>query len=68
MKVLDHIRENLGKLATLGLQEREDARKAGVSSFYVDPALGDYIVEEQPNGVKILTPITTKPQRSEAAE
>jgi hypothetical protein len=68
MNVPDHIRENLVKLASLGLQEREDARKAGVSSFYVDPAFGDYIVEEQPNGVKILTPITPERHRSEAAE
>lgn len=68
MTLLEQICANFGKLETLGLKEREAARQAGVSSFYVDPAYGDYIVEEKPSGVKVLTPFSAKPAHPEAAE
>ncbi|TWF49755.1 hypothetical protein [Neorhizobium alkalisoli] len=67
MDMLLEVHRNLEKLATMGEREREDARSDNVSSFYVDPAFGDYIVEEKPDGVKVLTPFTPLPH-ADAAE
>lgn len=69
MNVLRELHLNLEKLATMGQRERNDARSDNVSSYYVDPALGDYIVEEKPDGVKVLTPFAPVGCRqSDAAE
>ncbi|WP_117191289.1 hypothetical protein [Rhizobium terrae] len=69
MSVLREVHGKLEKLATMGLRERDEARSENVSSFYIDPAFGDYLVEEKPNGVKVLTPFSPIDwSRADAAE
>lgn len=69
MSMLREVNSKLEKLATMGLRERDNARAEGVSSFYINPALGDYLVEEKPDGVKVLTPFSPIDwSRADAAE
>lgn len=68
MNIVDHMRDNLAKLATLGRRERGDARQDGISSYYIDPADGSFIVEEKPDGAKVVKVIAPRAARNQAAE
>jgi hypothetical protein len=50
MVLFDKILENADALRQVGLRALEDARKAGVAVAYMDPAFGDDIIHEFPDG------------------
>ena len=54
MRMLEIIRKKKEVIADIGPHERAEARKQGVSSYYVDPEVGDGLVEERANGEKTL--------------
>jgi hypothetical protein len=63
MRMLEELRKKQHAIATIGERERAKARSLGISSFYTDPSLGEGIVEEKPDGTKILHDhfVMTKP-------
>jgi hypothetical protein len=68
MNIVEHMRDNLAKLATLGRREREEARQDGISSYYIDPVEGSCIIEEKPDGAKVERLIASREARDQAAE
>ncbi|MDO9418980.1 hypothetical protein [Pararhizobium sp.] len=55
--VQDLVRGKLPALALMGVCERDDARADGVSSFYIDSAASDMMLEEKADGAKVRTPL-----------
>ncbi|KKX33923.1 hypothetical protein [Rhizobium sp. LC145] len=53
MRMLEIIRSKKEVIADIGTHESAEARKQGVSSYYVDPEVGDGLKEERANGEKV---------------
>ena len=54
MMIIDKWRENELRVREMGKLAREEARKAGVPSYYRDRAFGEGIVREMPDGSRQL--------------
>ena len=54
MVLFERIRENADAIRQVGDRAVEEARKLGVPSHYCDPALGDGIIRELPDGTRQL--------------
>ena len=52
MILFDKLRENADAIRQVGAIAREKARAAGVPSYYMDPALGEGIIKEMPDGTR----------------
>ncbi|MDR7040634.1 hypothetical protein J2X36_005417 [Methylobacterium sp. BE186] len=52
MMLFDKARRNASTIRQLGARAIEEARKAGVPAFYVDPSLGEGIIKEMPDGTR----------------
>ncbi len=57
MRMLEIFRSKKDAIATMGDEERAEARRLGISSFYSDPAYPGFITEERPDGSKVRIPI-----------
>ncbi|MCJ2063544.1 hypothetical protein MKK63_12590 [Methylobacterium sp. J-088] len=44
------LRQNSEAIRRVGTDARDEARRAGVPAYYMDPALGDGIVRDMPDG------------------
>lgn len=54
MRMLEELQKKDNVIKTIGNRERAKARSLETSSYYTDPSVGDGIVEEKPDGTKIL--------------
>ncbi|MGK6315005.1 hypothetical protein [Neorhizobium sp. DT-125] len=63
MRMLEELRKKKDVIKTIGPRERVEAQANGVSSYYVDHSVGVGIVEEKPDGTKVLHsyPFAMKP-------
>lgn len=52
MMLFDKARENAEAIRQIGSRAIEEARRAGVPAFYMDPALGAGIIREMPDGTR----------------
>lgn len=52
MILFDRIRENADAIRRIGDRAVEEARRLGVPSHYGDPALGEGIIREMPDGTR----------------
>lgn len=52
MILFDRIRENADAIRQIGNRAVEEARRLGVPSHYGDPALGEGIIRETPDGTR----------------
>lgn len=52
MMLFEKARENAAAIRQLGAHALEDARRAGVAAFYIDPSLGDGIIKQMPDGTR----------------
>jgi len=50
MLLSEWLRQHPNGLRQVGVRALEDARRAGVAVVYVDPAYGDDIIREYPDG------------------
>jgi hypothetical protein len=48
--LLDRWDLNKERVRTMGLEAITQAHAAGISAFYMDPAMGQGVVEHRPNG------------------
>ncbi|GGK39475.1 hypothetical protein [Salinarimonas ramus] len=54
MMLFDKARQNELAIRRMGVKAVAEARKAGVAAYYVEPAFGDGIVKEMPDGTRHL--------------
>lgn len=52
MMLFEKARENAAAIRQIGARAIEEARKAGVPVFYMDPSLGEGIIKEMPDGTR----------------
>lgn len=52
MILFEKIRENADAIRQIGERAVREARKLGVPSHYADPALGEGIIREMPDGTR----------------
>lgn len=52
MVLFERIRENADAIRQVGGRAVREARNLGVPAHYVDPALGDGIIREMPDGTR----------------
>ncbi|MEH3120276.1 MAG: hypothetical protein PGN25_22515 [Methylorubrum populi] len=52
MILFDKLRRNVDAIRHMGVEAIEEAKRLGVPSHYVDPAVGDGIVREWPDGTR----------------
>lgn len=52
MTLLEKAQANAAEIQRAGLLALEDARRAGVPAYYIDPALGAGIIREMPDGTR----------------
>ena len=52
MMIFEKARENAEAIKQGGARAIEQAKLAGVPAYYVDPAVGDGIVREMPDGTR----------------
>jgi hypothetical protein len=50
MILFEKVRQNAEALRQVGARALEEARRAGVPAYYMDPAYGDDIIREYPDG------------------
>ncbi|WP_267426203.1 hypothetical protein [Methylobacterium sp. GC_Met_2] len=46
------LRQNSEAIRRVGTDARDEVRRAGVPAYYMDPALGDGIVRDMPDGTR----------------
>lgn len=46
------IRENAESVRQIGVRALQEAKRAGVPAYYMDPSLGDGIIREMPDGTR----------------
>jgi hypothetical protein len=61
MRMLDELRRKMKVLATIGEREHAEAHAEGVSVYYIEPSNGLDIVEEKPDGTKVIHPSSVRP-------
>lgn len=52
MALIEKMEKYPDAMRTSGRREIEQAKRAGVPAYYVDPALGDGIIKELPDGTR----------------
>ncbi len=52
MGILQELLDRAEQIRSIGTEARAEARALGVPSYYIDPAVGDGIIEELPDGTK----------------
>ncbi|MCP1550097.1 MULTISPECIES: hypothetical protein [Methylorubrum] len=52
MILFDKLRRNAEAIRHMGVEAIEEAKRLGVPSHYVDPAVGEGIVREHPDGTR----------------
>jgi len=52
MMIFEKARENAKAMEDMGRRAIEESRKLGAPAYYVDPAFGDGIIKELPDGTR----------------
>ena len=52
MMIFDKARENAAEIKKMGLYAIAESRKAGLPAYYSEPALGEGIIKEMPDGTR----------------
>ena len=52
MVLFDRLRRNAEAIRLMGVEAIEEAKRLGVPSHYVDPAVGEGIIREWPDGTR----------------